>query len=718
MKKFFSFLPFILLYSFALKASPDTLHVQEKERSVLVNSRYISALEDVASNFTFNDVLLRQKEMESVTGHVPNKGISSSTFWLRFSIKNITSKHELMVYVHNSQLNYVDLYYQTDSGTITFNSGSRIPMEVKKISNQNPAFFVDIPIGATQTFYLRVKSHGQITIPIYVGTVEQIFSDFNRNDFLFAIYLGIILVMFFYNIFVYFTVRDINYLYYVLYILFVGLTQCCLLGYGYRFVWGNNSFITSQSINWFGALSGISSILFFRAFLYTSQNAPIFDKVFKGFIIVECVSLLITVFGVYNIAYIIIDIIAFAGALLMWILALRLSLKGNRAAKFFILAWSFFLLSVIVFVLKDANIIQYNLFTNSVLLIGSALEVTLLSFALADKINILQKEKEVSQAEALRVSQENEGLVREQNVVLERKVAERTDELQNTNNQLNHALTELKDAQTQLVEAEKMASLGQLTAGIAHEINNPINFVKSNIKPLQLDINDLFDIIDEYNKLHEINGEDYKPQLKQINSLQQQIDVPFVKSEIKSLIKGIEEGADRTAEIVRGLRTFSRLDESEMKTVNVHEGIDSTLVLLKNSTPYNIAVKKDFKADGEIDCYPGKLNQVFMNIINNGIQAIMAKKPMGDNECISISTRDTEDGKIQISIKDSGIGMSEEVKQKIYEPFFTTKDVGEGTGLGMAIVFKIINNHHGKIDIISSPGNGAEFVLTLPHTLT
>jgi signal transduction histidine kinase len=260
-----------------------------------------------------------------------------------------------------------------------------------------------------------------------------------------------------------------------------------------------------------------------------------------------------------------------------------------------------------------------------------------------------------------------------------------------------------------------MASLGQLTAGIAHEINNPINFVKSNIKPLQLDINDLITVIDEYDELHELKNGEIDSRLKRIDGLKNEIDLEYVKKEIKNLIKGIEEGAERTAEIVRGLRTFSRLDESELKVANVHEGIESTLVLLKNSFSHHLKIIKDFKAEANIECLPGKLNQVFMNIINNSIQAIAAKKEPDETESITIKTRDLDSNTIEISIKDSGIGMTEEVKQKIYEPFFTTKEVGEGTGLGMSIAFKIIEKHHGKIKIVSSPGNGAEFILTLPY---
>jgi two-component system, NtrC family, sensor kinase len=340
-----------------------------------------------------------------------------------------------------------------------------------------------------------------------------------------------------------------------------------------------------------------------------------------------------------------------------------------------------------------------------------------LSIALADKINTLRKEKQLMQEEALRVSLENEKLVREQNIELERKVAERTEELQETNGQLSEAFSELKDAQIQLVEAEKMASLGQLTAGIAHEINNPINFVKSNIKPLQLDFKDMVAVIEEYGKLHGAPPETMTEKLAEIDKLKQEVDLDFVKGEIDSLLKGIKEGAERTADIVRGLRTFSRLDESQIKTVNIHEGIESTLVLLRNSSPDYIKITMDFKADGNIECLPGKLNQVFMNIISNAIQAIKTGKTDKNPESIMISTRNLPADQIEIRIKDSGPGMSAEVKQKIFDPFFTTKDVGEGTGLGLAIVFKIIQEHSGKIEVVSAEGEGAEFIIALHNTI-
>jgi two-component system NtrC family sensor kinase len=228
-----------------------------------------------------------------------------------------------------------------------------------------------------------------------------------------------------------------------------------------------------------------------------------------------------------------------------------------------------------------------------------------------------------------------------------------------------------------------------------------------------MDVRDLFELINRYQQLHTVVEKKELPLLNEIKSFEEEIDPEFIKEEIQNLIGGIEEGAERTAEIVRSLRNFSRLDESEKKIANVHEGIDSTLVLLKNTLPDYLKIIKHFDAYGDIECYPSKLNQVFMNIITNAIQAIKAKENIGD-ESIVISTR-TVNEYMEISIKDSGIGMTDEVKHKIFDPFFTTKEVGEGTGLGMSITFKIIEKHQGKIAVISAPGCGTEIIISIPY---
>jgi len=275
------------------------------------------------------------------------------------------------------------------------------------------------------------------------------------------------------------------------------------------------------------------------------------------------------------------------------------------------------------------------------------------------------------------------------------------------NRYLNDLIEKTQSMQEQMINSEKMASLGQLTAGIAHEINNPINFVSSNISPLKTDLNELKELCKKYKSLHD--AENIEEILKEIEEYRNDIDPDFLYNEIETLTNGIEEGAERTKKIVLGLRSFSRIDEDEFKTVDIHEGIDSTLMLLQNKIKNRIEVHKNFGELPLIECMPGKLNQVFMNIINNASEAIADK-----GDIFITTTVNNKKNVVLISIKDNGVGMKELVKRRIFEPFFTTKEIGKGTGLGMAISFGIIEKHNGKISLESQENKGSEFIITLP----
>ncbi len=685
------------------------------EDSVLLIGNQLQVLHDETGNLNAENVVNSDHFILS-NSNVPGAYLTKGNFWIKFAIYNPGSEQNFIININYPLLNEAVFYRINGNKIITMQKeGFDLPFNVKKYKVQSLQFDLTIRPGDTATCLLKIKSEVPVILPVKVAVAEKILQETTTQDIFTSLYLGIILALFLYNVFIYLSVRDRSYIYYVIYIFFIALSQTTLQGYAWHYLWPAHPEFNRYAIIVFTAIAGTAAINFTRLFLNVKAILPKFYHGFSLFIAVYAIAVVLVIAGQYYWSFRIIDISAFILVLYSFIISIIVARKGNRSGIFFLISWTIFILAMFVFVLRNLGIYPYNTFSNYVLYLGSSMQVILLSIALADRINIYKKEKEKSQEAALRVSLENEKLVKEQNIVLEQKVAERTEELQNTNHQLNDALSNLKDAQMQLVEAEKMASLGQLTAGIAHEINNPINFVKSNVKPLRLDIDDLFEIIGRYNELHSPNHKDISQQLKEIDDAQKALDLNFVKDEIQQLIKGIEDGAERTAEIVQGLRTFSRLDEAELKTVNVHDGIESTLVILRNSMPYHITLKRDFRAEGNIDCYPGKLNQVFMNILNNALQAINAKQNKNDQEIIEITTLDTNDDKIEIHIKDTGIGMTEEIKHRIYEPFFTTKDVGEGTGLGMAIVFKIIELHSGKIDIVSSPGKGAEIILTLPH---
>ncbi len=296
---------------------------------------------------------------------------------------------------------------------------------------------------------------------------------------------------------------------------------------------------------------------------------------------------------------------------------------------------------------------------------------------------------------------------------LESEVAQRTAELKQKNrlveiqrDELKHALDELKYAQTQLVQSEKMASLGQLTAGIAHEINNPINFVSASVKPLRRNILSILSITQKYDEL--LSAAELAQIAAEIQRYKTDLEFDVVVEELQTILRNIENGAKRTTDIVRSLRNFSRLDEDVLKCMNIHDGIDSTLDLLTNQLKNRIEVIKNYGDLPEVECYPGQINQVFMNVLANAAQAIEG------NGSIFITTARVQDT-VKLSFKDTGKGISPEVKTKIFDPFFTTKKIGEGTGLGLSITFGIIKKHHGTVEAHSEGVNrGAEFIITLP----
>ncbi|MEL7220481.1 MAG: ATP-binding protein [Bacteroidota bacterium] len=268
----------------------------------------------------------------------------------------------------------------------------------------------------------------------------------------------------------------------------------------------------------------------------------------------------------------------------------------------------------------------------------------------------------------------------------------------------DHLLQELKNAQLQLIQNEKMVSLGQLTAGIAHEINNPINFVSANLTALQLDFKDLDPLLELLEKGDE---EQLKACLPQLSKLSKEADVSFVRNEIKQLLKSIGNGAERTKKIVQSLGTFSRNTSEQFLPANINEGIQSTLMLLRSNLPAAIKISIDLAELPPIICQISRLNQVFLNLINNAAQAIE-----GDGQ-VHIETR-LVDHKVQIKISDNGKGMDEATRRRIFEPFFTTKKVGSGTGLGLSISYGIIKQHQGEIEVESIPEKGTSFLLQLP----
>lgn len=295
------------------------------------------------------------------------------------------------------------------------------------------------------------------------------------------------------------------------------------------------------------------------------------------------------------------------------------------------------------------------------------------------------------------------------NLELEHRVKVRTAELSST-------LQRLQQTQAQLIQAEKMSGLGQMVAGVAHEINNPATFISGNLPHAQDHFEDLLNLLKAYQS-------DFPEPREAVAAQLETIELEFLMEDLPQVLKGMESGCDRIIKIVQGLRNFSRLDEADLKAVNLHEGIENTLMILNHrlASPGQqpeIQLLKQYSDLPLVTCYANQLNQVFMNLLSNAIDALSSQALQATPDFspwIRITTERVGTDRVQIKIADNGTGIPPEIQTRIFEPFYTTKPIGQGTGLGLAISYQIVTEQHqGQLSVVSSPGQGTEFIVEIP----
>jgi signal transduction histidine kinase len=712
MRKIFLITGLILQNTLLFAALPDTLTIHEKETKLLTHN-YFLELEDPAGSYKIQDII-SNNNFHPVSTSLPILSYSKSITWLKFVLKNKTTRAFVPINIGPGVIDNFDIYYaDPDKSKHIINLTSDIPSRDSKLIKQNNTFINCIIFpDSVRTIYLRIKSSAPGVIPIQISAANEYFKSSDFNNIVAGGFMGIVLIMAFYNLMLYTIVKDLSYLYYVFYIIFLGLSQLFLRGYGITFFLTKKVILNNYFIPFTRILFGYSVLLFTSEFLQLKQTLKYY-KLYYLLYALYTIALIAIITGYVLFAYNLITYSSVIIAISLLFIGGLLYFRGFKPAKYFMLGWGIFLISILISVARSRGYIVHNDFTVNIVLYTSSIELILFSIALADKISFYRRQTIEMQQLSLNIAKENERLITEQNILLESEVNARTNQLIQTNHDLSATIENLQSAQSKLIETEKMASLGQLTAGIAHEINNPINFVSSNVKPLRLDFLEIFSLLDKYKEAGEKPGK--KELFALANQYKNNIDVEFLKKEIITLLNGIEEGAKRTTEIVQSLRAFSRTDEKILKLIDINKAVLSTLILLRSSIPYNIEVKPLLNELPLLNCYPGKIDQILINLINNGIQAIRAKENQV-NESISIATSDSPEY-VVIQITDTGTGMSKEVKQKIFDPFFTTKEVGEGTGLGLSIVFGIIEDHKGKIDVQSEPDKGTTVIISLPKNL-
>jgi signal transduction histidine kinase len=339
--------------------------------------------------------------------------------------------------------------------------------------------------------------------------------------------------------------------------------------------------------------------------------------------------------------------------------------------------------------------------------------------ALEKQVRILQRK--LKRSEADRMELENASDLREcvlKNVI--RDLESSHTALKERGQALETALQKLKTLQMKLIESEKMSALGIMVAGIAHELNNPVSFIYGNLDYANDYLKDLLGLVNLYQK-------HYPEPTAEIQDEIESLDLDFLKEDSTSLFKSMTVGAERICEIVKSLRTFSRLDESDYKVANIHDGIDSTLTILNSrftpssKHPNGITLIRDYEIGlPSIHCFPGPLNQVFMNVLVNSLDALderIEQKKISESfiPTIRITTKLTNQETLSVRISDNGLGIPDNIKDKLFDPFFTTKPVGKGTGLGLAISYQIVTeNHRGRLWCESTIEQGTLFTIELP----
>ena len=681
-----------------------------------IGKRIESLSTEFASELFEIEGVLDDENWVPLESEVPNLGLDNEVHWVRLKLDSRT-ENGMLIEIQNAGIDELTCYMVCDGQSIATYSGGIMDQATQELKiSSYPTF--PIPLVECEELHalFRFQSSKPLLIPVRISGQRQVLKDAHQRDVLFSAYFGVIVVMLLYNLFLFFSIGDRSYLEYSFFILMVGGTQLILNGYGSTIGLDQWGWLNLRATQFAGVFSGLTTIVFVQNFLRLSRYVPWLHKLLNVYFVLYLIGFVLAIGGQLVWSY---NVINFCALAIFFMIpgAVVTMRKGYAPARYFLLAFTVFIFAVMVFVLKDAGVIPYNAWTFFALPVGSAIEVVVLSLALASRINQLKKESTLAREEQLRVSQLNEKMVRDQNTVLEDRVKKRTKDLEQINQTMRETLNDLQSAQQQLIQSEKLASIGQLTAGIAHELNNPINFVSSSAQSLRRDFDDLNTIVNGIKNLDPGSSE-LASQLKNLQDQLRQMDVDFTQKEIDELLSGIEEGTNRTSEIVKGLRIFSRMDGDNFIQADINELMESTLVVLRSNLKDQVRLNLDLSDElPTISCQPGRLNQVFMNIITNAAQAMESSPLDQEDKEIFISSAVVESigqSWIEICIRDRGQGMTDIVKAQIFDPFFTTKPVGEGTGLGLSIVMGILNDHNAEVDVLSEPGQGTEFKIRFP----
>lgn len=802
---------FVLLFSTTQAGAANKVLVLSAEDSVPVSlTEYFDVLEDPSNQLQWGDIQSSEHLSRFQGGHAPDNalsyGVTRSTFWLRLRISNPTLQPvQRMIEISNARLSKVEFYSQDPNASTGYKgvtTGMLEPFASRAYPNRFFVFPIELAPHTTQDLYWKVQSNAPLAIPAKLWIPEKFYSH-ERTDYqVQSIYFGMCIAMVLFNLLLLVALKDSIYFYYVLLISCTAVSLASFNGLAKEYLWPNAS-VWSDVATYFGFCYCIlSAILFMRKALKTAVVVPRLDKLMLFFAVLMAV--LSVSFLLFQQSLVKLGLVLFGlSALSVLGTAVYCAKLRQRSAYLFLGAFGFLIAGILISILRGLNLVPLSPFTVNGMQWGSSLEMILLAFALADRFNQMRYEKEDAQQAALEAEQRLVGSLKRSEMELETRVAQRTNDLmlalenskelrmraEASGREANVALEELRTAQTQLIQAEKMATLGQVVANVAHEINTPIGAVKASGKnisdALEDTLNDMPDLfqsldaatIDLFKKFLQqyrfgnpiLSTREERNMVRSLNAALEELGVQNARKKASILVQmgaktlepdylplflhtdsdrilatahgiaailnntaNINAAVEKVAKIVFALKSFSHVDQSEeMMEAVIENGMETVLTIYHGQMKQGIELVREYEPIAPLMCLPDQLNQVWTNLIHNAIQAMLLHANQNNSGLDDVDMQSSshptkvntltvgirqQDSCAVVTVADNGPGIPDEIRAKIFEPFFTTKPVGVGSGLGLDIVRKIIDKHHGRIELQTQVGVGTTFTVYLPYS--
>lgn len=688
-RRTFSFLcGFLVLAAPAFAQTAPALDASQVGQAPAALSRHFDVLEDPTLTLTIAEVQRPDVAVQFKASPTPDKalnfGVTTSAYWLRLKLKNTSAQSlEQMLEIANARLASVD-FYRLAPGLpdMVVNTGYFRPFADRAYSHRYFVFPVVMAAQSEQTLYFRIEAPS-IEVPATLWSRDAYPKHQVRDQMLQAAYFGMVAAMVLFNLLLWVSLRDRSYALYIVFVLGNSLSQAALTGIGIQYFWGDLPHWSMISYAVGAHFTAVFLVAFFRHMVDTADFLPRFDKVLKAVVVVNAVMGVIASF--FYRPQLSLVLIALTTVVIL-VGALQGSIKGLRPARIFLLAFFALLITGLIAVLRQIGMLPSNAYTASPVQIGSAVQMILLAYALADRFHVIRAEKEKAQAEALRAERRVIDTLRESERVLEARVEERTAELSAT-------LTRLQQTQHDLVEAEKLASLGSLVAGVSHELNTPIGNSLIMASTLADDARAFKLVMDE-------------------GGLKRSVLEVFVQ---RSIDMGdlLIRSCHRAAHLISSFKQVAVDQTSEhRRQFDLLELINDNLTSLRPSLKgASWTIEIDVPVGIRCDSYPGSLGQVLSNIIQNAAVHAFEDRPLG---CLRISATAGAD-MVELCISDDGQGMSAQTLAHIFEPFYTTKLGKGGSGLGLAICRNMVTGVlGGQLIVTSQPGAGSQFLVRFP----